>query len=294
MVSESRVRCRQIFIQDFDRVAELLSKGFEARSRSQWLDFLQRISRHPTPEPFPKFGYLLEADGSVVGVLLTIFTEMPGRDEAAVRCNLSSWYVEPGFRNYASLLTANAQKYSGVTYVNTSPGIHTWPIIEAQGFRRFTDGQFIALTGLTAPSLRTKVHRFGDRDFPKDCVSVADYRMLKDHHEYGCLCLCCEGKDGCHPFIFRPRTLMLRSIPWPCAHAIFCNSIEDLSRFAGAISRFLLFRRLPFMTTGACAPIPNFVGRYLPERAPMYYRGPDKPQVCDLTYTEKAIFGMGF
>ena len=52
--------------------------------------------------------------------------------EAFLRCNVSSWYVEEQFRNYATLLTTMAQKNKHVTYVNISPAANTWPIIEAQ------------------------------------------------------------------------------------------------------------------------------------------------------------------
>ena len=75
----------------------------------------------------PKFGYLLESGGDLVGVILLIFSSIPGQDTSKIRCNVSSWYVEPAFRSHASLLISQAIKHKNVTYVNISPAMHTQP-----------------------------------------------------------------------------------------------------------------------------------------------------------------------
>ena len=73
------------------------------------------------PDCCPRFGYMLDHEGTPVGVLLLIYT---ARDDGAgtrIRCNVSSCYVAPGFRNYAPMLTKVAQRHKNVTYVNISP-----------------------------------------------------------------------------------------------------------------------------------------------------------------------------
>jgi len=74
-------------------VADLLARGFPARPRKYWTSALARLAARGAPDGCPRFGYLLEADGAPVGVLLLIFAESGG----AVRCNVSSWYVEPAY-----------------------------------------------------------------------------------------------------------------------------------------------------------------------------------------------------
>ena len=69
--------------------------------------------------------------------------------EAAIHCNLSSWYVEPAFRNYAPMLTKIAQRHKEVTYLNISPATWTWPIIETQGFRSYCKGLFFSVPALS-------------------------------------------------------------------------------------------------------------------------------------------------
>src|SRR5262249_49851818 len=77
---------------------------------------------------------------------LLIFATTPGGD--TLRANVSSWYVEPAFRGYAPLLVSQALKLKQVTYLNISAARHTWPILEAQGYRRYSNGVFVAMPAL--------------------------------------------------------------------------------------------------------------------------------------------------
>ena len=77
-----------------------------------------------------------------------ICSAMRAGDRPVPRCNLSSWYVEPAFRTYAPLLVSQAMRHKDVTYMNVSAAPHTWPIIEAQGFARYSEGIFVCLPAL--------------------------------------------------------------------------------------------------------------------------------------------------
>ena len=115
------IRCREIGEADIEAVAELLTRGFVGSSRDYWMQGLQRQATREVPQGYPRFGYMLENDGAPVGVLLLIYTARGTEAGAEIRCNLSSWYVEPAFRNYASMLTKIAQRHKDVTYINISP-----------------------------------------------------------------------------------------------------------------------------------------------------------------------------
>ena len=142
------IRCRQIEEGDIPAVAELLTRGFPNRNREFWLHALDQLTRREPPRDLPKYGYLLETDGELVGAILLICSAMRAGETLAPRCNLSSWYVEPAFRAYAPLLVSQALRHKEVTYLNVSAAPHTWPIIEAQGFSRYSDGIFISLAGV--------------------------------------------------------------------------------------------------------------------------------------------------
>src|SRR5215472_2648127 len=143
------IRCREIGTADLDAVADLLARGFAGRSRDYWMNGLQRMSVREVPQGFPRFGYILDHDGTPVGVLLLIYTARDDGGGTSIRCNISSWYVEPTYRNYAPMLTKVAQRHKCVTYVNISPAHWTWPTIEAQGFRAYCRGLFFSLPALS-------------------------------------------------------------------------------------------------------------------------------------------------
>ena len=68
------IRCREIGRADLAAVTDLLTRGFEGRSRDYWMHGLRRTSVREVPEGFPRFGYMLDHEGTPVGVLLLIYT----------------------------------------------------------------------------------------------------------------------------------------------------------------------------------------------------------------------------
>jgi hypothetical protein len=99
---------------------------------------------------------MLERGDRAVGVVLMIFTLQGGGAQA--RCNISSWYVDPLYQGYASLLIAAAIRLKHVTYINVSPATHTRPVIEAQGFRRDSNGQMLCVPILSGLLPRRVLH----------------------------------------------------------------------------------------------------------------------------------------
>ena len=138
----AKVQCREITERDIDAIAELLTRGFPGRTRDYWMRGLRRQSERPVPPGYPRYGYLLENDHRPVGVLLLLYTSRIQAGETTIRCNVSSWYVDPLFRIHAGRLSSIAQKNKDVTYINISPAVTTWPIIEAQGFKLYCSGLF--------------------------------------------------------------------------------------------------------------------------------------------------------
>jgi hypothetical protein len=89
--------------------------------------------------------------------------------------------------------------------------------------------------------------------------------------------------------VFRPR--MLKGVI-PCAQLVYCRAIDDFVRFAGPLGRFLALRGTALVVIDANAPIPGLSGRYYEGKMPKYFKGPDRPRLGDLAYTETAMFGF--
>ncbi len=286
--ARAKTLCRQIEVPDLDPIANLLVKGFPGSARSFWAGALERLKAHPAPDGFPRFGYMLESEGAAVGVLLLICTEVARGGARSIRCNVSSWYAEPAFRTLAPLLVSRAMKHRPATFVNVSPAPHTWPIIEAQGFVRFSSGTFVAVPALMPQIGTARIRKFGQADERSGKLAAADIALLADHRSYGCLCLVCETEDGTYPMIFRRKNIWRGLLP--AAQLIYCPSPDALMKVAGPLGRFLLRRGFPLLLIGAMGSL-QLPGRYSDGKWPMYYRGEDKPWAGDMAYTERALLG---
>jgi len=283
------LRCRQICEADIGTVATLLARGFPNHDREFWLHAFAELTRHEPPAGMPKYGYLLTSDGAAVGAILLICSAMPAGDSVAVRCNLSSWYVEPAFRAYAPLLVSQALRHKDATYLNVSSAPHTRPIIEAQGFSRYCDGIFVAAPALQGLFSGAKVEVFAaDRD-PSVDFDPADREVLLQHAAHGCISLWCATAERAYPFVFRPR--LVRGLV-PCAQLIYCRDVGEFVRFAGPIGRVLARHGWPFVIIDANGPIAGLVGWFSRGNMPKYFKGPRRPRLGDLAYTEYAVLGV--
>jgi hypothetical protein len=288
-----KIRSRQIGETDLPKVADFLARGFPKKPREFWAGLLRLLSERSAPSELPRYGYLLENGDRVVGAVLLLFSTVPG--SAKIRCNVSSWFVEEGFRSYASLLVSKALSRRDVTYLNITPAPHTLPIITAQGFLPYSRGVFVALAAMQSSRSRVRVSPRTTLPRERGRVRVGvcelepfEQSVLDDHAKFGCMSLCCEAPDGTYPFVFRPR--LIKRIP--CAQLVYCRSLDHFVRCAGPIGRFLLLRGRPFVLIDADGPIRGLLGRYFPGRMPKYFKGPDRPRLGDLAYTETAMFGM--
>ncbi len=282
------IRCREIGITDLDAVANLLTRGFACRSRDYWMEGLRRMSMREVPEGFPRFGYMLDHEGTPVGALLLIYTARDDGDRTSIRCNLSSWYVEPALRNYAPMLTKVAQRHKDVTYVNISPAHWTWPIIEAQGFRTYCGGSFFSFPALSRPAKGMRVVAVQQDAQAVDGLSEADVALLARHAAYGCLSLVGRAADGRgFPFVLQP--MRIRRIAPLAMQLIYCPDVADYVACAGAIGRFLLRRGKVAVALDANGRIKDLVGLYREYRK--YFKGPQCPRLADLSDTELVIYG---
>jgi hypothetical protein len=290
MVSNlAAIRCRQIDESDVPAVAGLLRRGFPNRNRQFWQRALDELTRREPPPGLPKYGYLLETDGTPVGVILLICSTMRADGTSAPRCNLSSWYVEPAFRTYAPLLVSQALRHKDVTYLNVSAAPHTWPIIEAQGFSRYSDGIFIALPALNRCNGAERIEVLDARVHTPAGADPFEQQILRQHAEHGCIGLWCVSGGRAFPFVFRPR--WVKGVI-PCAQLIYCRDIADFARFAGPLGRRLARHGRAIVIVDANAAIPGLIGIFRRGSKPKYFKGPQRPRLGDLAYTEYAILGV--
>ncbi|ACL59224.1 hypothetical protein [Methylobacterium nodulans] len=294
-VRSLNIRCRTIDEPDLDAVLRLLRKGFPDRSEAYWRRGLTRHRARPLPPGVPRYGFLLEHEGEPVGVLLALCQVVEREAGSHLRCNLSSWYMEPRFRALGVLLDGYAMRDRTMTYVNVSPAPHTWAMHEVRGFRRFCQGQMLVLPALSRAPNGQSVR--GCSAEALRVLPASEARLVSDHHSYGCISLVCAEGERAGAIIFQRRSLNLvpgrRAWPrLPCFQVVYRSPNLDLSTWLGAIGRHLLrHHAMPWFVIDADGPVRGAFGRYFAGRAPKVYRGPNPPDPGDLSYTEIVLFG---
>jgi hypothetical protein len=287
-----KTRCREITETDIDAVADLLTRGFVGRSREYWMQGLRRQATCEVPNGYPRFGYMLDHAGMAVGVLLLLYTSRIIDCEALIHCNLSSWYVDPEYRNYATMLTSIAQRHKNVTYFNISPARWTWPIIEAQGFRSYCSGLFFSIPALSRTTAGTTVETISPDTPAIAGVSESEVELLTRHARYGCLSLVCRSATGeAFPFILMPMRIRRGWISPPAMQLIYCRNVADYVQCAGAIGRALIRHGKISVLLDANGPVPGLVGIYTSARGRKYFKGPHRPRLANLTDTELVLYG---
>ena len=274
---------RQIREDDVAAVAELLGRGFPGRSVAAWRDGLLRQAARRVPEGQPRFGYCLDEDGRIVGAVLLLFSE-PGGPGGGLRCNLSSWYVDPDFRVQAAPLLSFALKNAAVTYLNVSPAPNTWPTIEAQGFRHLRTGRRLACPWLAGTGGDVRVHLFD----PVRDAGLPEAALLADHAALGCVCLVASGPGGAAGYAF--AAIRLKGIV-PVTQLVWCRDVAAFGKAAGPLGRALLRRGRPVLMIDGEAPVPGCPSLPFLRDKRIYARGPHPPGRGDVAYTEGVIFG---
>lgn len=280
-----RARCREIATADLDDVIALLVKGFPDRSDAFWRRALYRLVDHPTPTGTPRYGHLLDCNGAIVGALLQISTNVSENGVPKRRVNLGSWYVDPEFRGSGMLLPVRALKPKDCTYWNMSPAPHTLPVMDRLGFTRYCRGHFLSLPLLNRPVGGAKVQRVtGDATEGLDSDTHA---LMAAHRDYGCISVVCRHGTETYPFLFIPRKRGFMRY----AELIYCRKRSDFVRFAGTLGRYLALRGMPMVVLDSNNPVRGIAGKFVDNR-PKYFKGPDRPRLWDLAYTEVPIFGV--
>jgi len=287
-----KIRCREISEADIDAVADLLTRGFVGRSRGYWMQGLRRQAERQVPSGYPRFGYMIDNNGVPAGVLLLIYSSRSNGAEATIHCNLSSWYVEPAFRNYAPMLTKIAQKNKEVTYINISPATWTWPIIETQGFAAYCSGLFFSAPALSRVPAGMTIETVTPDTKTIAGLPAGDVEMLTRHARYGCLSVVCRTVTGeALPFILLPMRIRRGWIAPPAMQLIYCRDVADYVQCAATIGRLLLRHGKIAVLLDSNGPVEGLTGLFSKARGRKYFKGPQRPRLADLTDTELVLYG---
>ena len=270
--------CRQLKAGDLESTVALLCRGFPERAPGYWRRAFQRLAARDVPEGLPRYGYVMSDHGVPVGIVLLISAVA---DDGRRRINISSWYVEPAYRGYSSVMMATPFKLKDVTFFNVSPAPNTLETIAAQGFRPYVGGTFHALVALARPVRGVTIEMIAATD-------AQDSSLLQRCAAAGCLAF--EATHGTErfPFAFLPRRFFGDRLPG--AQLVYCRDMAEFVRFAGPLGRRLSRHGVLSVMIDANGPIAGLPGWYLPGRRQKFFRGDPPPRLGDLTETELLLF----
>jgi hypothetical protein len=190
------------------------------------------------------------------------------------------------------LLAKVAQRNKEVTYLNISPAIWTWPIIEAQGFNIYCNGLFFSIPALSRVTPGMAVETVSPDALTIEGLSDAEAELLTRHARYGCLALVCRTPErGAFPFILLPMRIRRGWIAPPAMQLIYCRDIAEYVQCAGAIGRALIRHGKISVLLDSNGPVPGLTGFYSSARGRKYFKGPHTPRLADLTDTELVLYG---
>ena len=287
ITQNSRTSSREITENDLHSVATLLGKGLDYDTR-YFLDILTLLIKHPTPKGFPKFGYLMEDNGALVGAILLIFTKVQTSDSSTIRCHVTSWYVEPAYSVYAGLFYLKGLSRKDVVYMNISALPDARPFLPVQGFSKYSCGQFFAVPALHLMSKTADCQIIAATSVPDVPFKAYERNLLLDHAEYGCISFWCVTSEQAYPFVF--RTHLTKNI-LPGVQLIYCREIGHFVKFVKPIGSFLTRHGKLIVRIDSNGPIPGLKGKYFDGATPRWYKGPVQPRLGDLAYTQFAMYG---
>ena len=276
---------REIRDDDLEAVRDLLVEGFPLRSADYWAKGLANLGALPQIEGFPRYGYLVEADGAPQGVLLTINSDRGGHGPRTT--HFSSWYVREPYRQFALLLLRSGMDLKDTIFVNPSPSDFILPILKRFGYEPYTAGM-VMLDPRTAARRGPRggtVRRLGSRDLAG--LSDAEGLVAEDHLRMGCEVLRLET-DARAGLLIHRRKWIRRAVP--CSQVILADPGLVLE-LAGPVMRAVARRGslVALCDVGGDRREPA-IGRVFTHQI-RYFKGPQAPAVGDLAYSELAVFG---
>lgn len=282
------MKIRLIGKDDCEEVIALLCEGFPRRDRAYWARAFHHLDQRPEVSGFPKYGYLIEDQGSVQGVLLILTADLGMGFAGGLRSNMSSWYVREPWRKYATFMLRAGMKAQGGCYTDLSPAPQVVQINAALGFKPYTGGSILL-------DARSALRGGGKASFwdgateteGSERLATALKAVARRHIGYGCTALLVSGPTGPHLALYRIKKLK-RVIP---AARFVYGDPALLVGSAGAVMRALLRRGVPLAQIDAPLGVSGRDVRLMPTRDLRYATGSAPPLAGDLLESEIAVFG---
>lgn len=268
---------RMIEEADLAQVQALLCEGFPRQQPAYWARALDLLKSRPIVADLPRYGYAIDTDGRLDGVLLTIASQRGDR----AFCNLSSWYVRENQRATSIFLLRRALRHKDVTFTDISPVKTIVEMIGKLGFAAHTGGVVLLSPANLLHGSKMPVESL-NRAF-SDPRGAEETLRLHHHLKAGCAGLVIGGEPALYRIKRLKKTL-------PCARFV-SGTPERLIAAAGPLMRHLALRGIPLAMIDLPQGLRPAHGQAYPTRELRYVAGGEPLPAGDLLETELALFG---
>lgn len=283
------VRVRPVEERDIPALIAMLREEFAGEIPAQ---AYRRLFDYRWEEEIPDRGFILDAGGSPVGYLGTIYSERGSGDSRIRVCNLTSWYVRPEYRGPRfglALLLAVMQRQDQVV-TSLSPNQASGPIYRRFGFETLS-------TGFTV--FHPRIALEGGRGIrvvsrPDALAALLDgepARLVRDHLPYGCSAVGVAG-GGEKGMVIAKRRMTSGRYRLPLTEILHVTNPSLVRAALGPVCRTLLLRD----RVVAVAADETIFGSETPpgwrrERLRLFLGTGVAPEQLDSLYSEMVLLG---
>jgi len=277
------VKLRQAELKDIDDLCQFLSVQMARGLRPEEYRAIFTYPWRPADAPL---GFLLEAQGKIVGFMGCIWADRKVKGSNLRYCNLSNWCVLPEYRRWSLDLFFAIVKAEHVTYTDLSAIPEIVRLLTALKFKLVSKNKLFTAPFLHVASL---IHRATVKTNSQIVSSDLDEEQgtyWQDHQNLGCqFTLIVDGDDRCYLISIKRKRKGFHF-----SEILFCSNpkllLKHLERVKLSIFRRDLTLALAIDEHMLGAPVRGFVAY----NRPKFFRSPDvEASQIDHLYSETAL-----
>lgn len=193
----NRITIRKASLNDEEGVVNLLENFYPGVPNHWRKIFTPR--NWVVEDDFP--GFVIVDQQKIVGFLGTLFSEHETPKGKVKICNLTTWYVEPEYRQHGLTLFLKVMKTPNVSWTNLTAAPHTYEWLSRSGFKTLNDRQVLILPlpklfGRNRQKQITITDKFSKTDLQPNLHNIFHMHqnlhckpILITHGNQQCLCL---------------------------------------------------------------------------------------------------------
>ena len=253
-----------------------------------WIDAF----RHPWMPDKPNNGFLLRAEGRLVGILGAIYSRQSIAGSALDFCNLTSLVVDPAHRAHLMDLLSACLSQKNLCFTNFTPTPAVAKILRLLRFTELPAGEYL-VPHLPVPAIATGLTTIeADGDLERRLTGDAA-RLWRDHRAISWLNRFAVG-DGSRWCLVFWKPTVIKGVP--AAHLIGVSDTELLREWQQAIGGHLLLHHgvLASRIDAHLSPKANWPGISRPVAEPHLVRATPAlpPEQVSFLYSELAALPL--